>query len=367
MTQNGLSNGRTRLEFSFVNEDIPPKSRKRVPHKVNHDVPYHDTKPPADINGVQMRSLHLGLRISRATKLLPDELPDTQQSLNQDECSSSPLLPVFPPFLLDYERRDDLSPCPGANGDTLNQGDCNSLPSEALWTTSITGELFSSSPLIQHNHIEQSSPVLDTMDITEQLEEDPQLLTIHRGLAGDITVLMDHFLRSIIMPAPGRLLQKVKLSQSDDFQHLSQIAPSNYLPGYIESIASQAPFLSRLAASLSAICRRGRSMEVLDAQSSYELSTAGVEAQLWTQLHKRMQTMSATKRLKPIRANSDAVIDATLDLFGDDHFEALASPCDNKSCDDDDLLVLSSASENSFLLEESSDDGADLFDAMEMV
>jgi hypothetical protein len=125
-------------------------------------------------------------------------------------------------------------------------------------------DLFSSTPGVCSQDTEsaacssQSSSLFPSQNAPSEATLEPPSSIYIRSMTG----LIDGALRNLICPKPIRTASGIRAETSPLEARLTDIAPSTFIPGYTEAIATRAPFVPAVARFLASFLQRARSVPV---------------------------------------------------------------------------------------------------------
>lgn len=211
------------------------------------DLPFHDTKPPPGVPVYGLESVHLQLALTRPTP--PNALLTSRDQhydgtdLGRHVSPDAEMLEfklgaetVVQPYLPEDLNERDLFLFEDEMCDVVDAVSIASGLIQGLTSTSgsLTNRVCSTPLPTQEKHVED--PHVRNIDVDNIV-----------GFTDPVIALMDAGLKYAMLSPPSRGRRSMKVVSSEDFKHLSDIAPSLWSPGYNRSIADRAVFLPTIS------------------------------------------------------------------------------------------------------------------------
>lgn len=299
----------TRLVITELEHGDAVNRRKReMYHKLGADVPFYDVRPPPGTEELAIEAVYLTLTFSRPRKR-------KQRQTADDEVPSSDLLELLP-------QSDDhsgsaeqhSSQCTDSLYDTDDcmldelEGSKNGQVLSPFRPThevpcTIQPEIYNDPPLEQVSGLPQNANEPCIAD-TESFTNDAIIL-----------VLIDNALR-LAISTPCRLGQDLRVSGSESFRCLADIAPSLWCGDYLPSVVARACFLPTISHAIKSMGNRAkdrdlgikiceiqrRLSQVRDSPSACEEAINLLQMKLWQLMQRGLRDTNKPRRLRPMRS-----------------------------------------------------------------
>lgn len=234
----------------YSQQDVP---QQRKLHKLMPDLPYHDAHPPPGVRVFMLESVYLKMALTRTHAKIArrasrharsDTFVETQgEASDVDMLSIEPATDSMEQICWD----DDLDDCDLLEVDSISaqmpQGHTDNLIQEPDATGGALGDSAYPSPPSSQNVREQDP------------HERHVKAADHVVHTNSVIAILDVGLRYAIFSPPPRKRDSVTVVSNEDFKHLSDIAPSLWLPEYHRSIAARAPLLPTISHAIANLAR----------------------------------------------------------------------------------------------------------------
>ncbi|KAL8857371.1 MAG: hypothetical protein Q9178_006137 [Gyalolechia marmorata] len=171
---------------------------------------------------------------------------------------------------------------------------------------------------------------------------------------------------------PSDDASEIQLVQVASDTSLADISPALFRPGYIKAISQRAPFISRIASSISSICSRSRTRNHSPPNSTppnlVTPSSSDLPIHLWSLLQKRKWP---TTPLEPLDEETSRNVlnrherDRELILDSDDLDSSVSWEVPRGEIDDDEDMLDSCIEFAGTLIDDDGDEDEDLFSSYE--
>ncbi|KAK4549857.1 hypothetical protein LTR36_005158 [Oleoguttula mirabilis] len=299
-------------------------STRRRLHKLGVDVLFHDMKPPPGTPLHVLDVVHLALSISRTRRrkrrkldILSEQAyaaannsaPNGRASAELEWCDEELLQPEVNERTNDSEFDDLL----------LTSFDGGSSQ-DVTFTRPQTGDGAENDEMRLPAKFHKRASSMGELEAGYQAEVGSEAML----------QLVDAAIRLAISNAPKRLGKGVRVSNTDTFEHLADIAPSLWSPGYLPAMSDRAVFLPTISHALKSIGTKSGNaslrskITMLSARPTHAHAHAigpqdSIAVRLWQLLQAGLYDGEAARRLKPLTfsetASSHAGEEDSLDMF----------------------------------------------------
>lgn len=255
-----VSKTESTLAITFVNDENRGSRSTRMLHRIDVDVPFYDVRPPDGVQSVELPAVRLCLSISRLQCEYEQRLSTCLKQESQDPTQHNHTV-VRRHGLIDSSWYEP----PETDGEALLDGSPLLLGGEDHQEPSFIGSDSESSedqnlfwaadePCVQQPpriRLRAQDPPAPDYSLHQQGKE--RIDPAGRIRKVEILQLLDAALRLSICDSPRRLSNLIEVTATESFQRLAELAPTLFSPGYMEAVASRAPFLPTLSHALSSV------------------------------------------------------------------------------------------------------------------